>query len=82
MKTPVGDVERPLENFIVNPFDTDDFTEVNNNTIVIDKEIVKSMENISDLGEKTVRRLNSLSKQKYQYSNNFEKQCQTSETYD
>lgn len=57
MKTPVGDVERPLENFIVNPFDTDDFTEVNNNTIVIDKEIVKSMENISDLGEKTVRRL-------------------------
>ena len=57
MKTPVGNVERPLENFIVNPFDTDDFTEVNNNTIVIDKEIVKSMENISDLGEKTVRRL-------------------------
>ena len=57
MKTPVGDVERPLENFIVNPFDTDDFTEVNNNTIVINKEIVKSMENISDLGEKTVRRL-------------------------
>lgn len=57
MKTPVGDVERLLENFIVNLFDTDDFTEVNNNTIVIDEEIVKSMENISDLGEKTVRRL-------------------------
>ena len=57
MKTPVGDVERLLENFIVNLFDTDDFTEVNHNTIVIDEEIVKSMENISDLGEKTVRRL-------------------------
>lgn len=57
MKTPVGDVERLLENFIVNLFDTDDFTKVNNNTIVIDEEIVKSMENISDLGEKTVRRL-------------------------
>lgn len=57
MKTPVDDVERLLENFIVNLFDTDDFTEVNNNTIVIDEEIVKSMENISDLGEKTVRRL-------------------------
>lgn len=57
MKTPVGDVERLLENFIVNLFDTYDFTEVNNNTIVIDEEIVKSMENISDLGEKTVRRL-------------------------
>lgn len=57
MKTPVGDVERLLENFIVNLFDTDNFTEVNNNTIVIDEEIVKSMENISDLGEKTVRRL-------------------------
>ena len=57
MKTPVGNVERPLENFIVNPFDTDDFTEVNNNTIVIDEEVVKSMENISDLGEKAVRRI-------------------------
>ena len=48
----VGAVERILENFTVNPFDTDDFATVNNNTIVLDEDIVKSIKNISDLGVK------------------------------
>ena len=33
----VGDVKRFLENFIVNPFNTDDFTAINNNTIILMK---------------------------------------------
>ena len=41
----VGDMKRLLENVTVNPFDTGDFTAVNNN-------IVKSIKNISDLGKK------------------------------
>ena len=36
----LGDVKRFLENLIVNPFDTDDLTPVNNNIIVSDEEIV------------------------------------------
>ena len=47
-----GDVKRLLENFIVSQLDTDDFAAVNNNTIVFDEEIDKSIKNISDLGEK------------------------------
>ena len=37
----VDDVKRLFEYFIVNSFDTDDFTAVNNKTIVFDKEVVK-----------------------------------------
>ena len=33
----VGDVKRFLKNFIVNPFNTDDFTAINNNTIILMK---------------------------------------------
>lgn len=37
----VGDVKSLFEYFIVNSFDTDDFTAANNKTIVFDKEVVK-----------------------------------------
>ena len=48
----VGDVKRLLEIFIVNPFDTNDFTTVNNETIIFDEDLVKSVKDISDLGKK------------------------------
>ena len=48
----VGDVKSLSEKFTVNPFDAEDFTAVNNKTIVFDEEMVKSVKTISDLGEK------------------------------
>ena len=48
----VGDVKRVLKNFIVNPFDTDNFTAVKNNAIDFDEEIVKSIKSISGLGKR------------------------------
>ena len=48
----VGDVKRLLKNFLVNPFDTDEFTAVKNNAIDFDEEIVKSIKSISDLGKR------------------------------
>ena len=56
-KTPwfIGDVKRLLEYFTVDPFDTDDFTVVNNKTIIFHEEVVKSIKNISDLGEKQIK---------------------------
>ena len=50
----VGDVNKFLENFIVGHYRQ--FTAINNIKIVFDKEIVKSIKNISDLGEKQLKK--------------------------
>lgn len=63
----VGDVKSALKVFIVNPFDTKDFTDVNNKTIIFDKEDSEMVKNISDFGEKHFKDfgINSMLKQKY-----------------
>lgn len=63
----VGDVKSALKVFIVNPFDTKDFTDVNNKTIIFDKEDSEIVKNISDFGEKHFKGfgINSMLKQKY-----------------
>ena len=63
----VGDVKRALKVFIVNTFDTKDFTDVNNKTIIFDKEDSEMVKNISDFGEKHLRDfgINGMLKQKY-----------------
>ena len=63
----VGGVQRVLKVFIGNTSDTKDFTDVNNKTIIFDKEDSEMVKNISDFGEKHFRDfgINSMLKQKY-----------------
>ena len=43
-------MKKLLENLIINPFDIDYFTAATNKTIAFDEEILKSVKNISNLG--------------------------------
>lgn len=63
----VGGVQRALKVFIGNTSDTKDFTDVNNKTIIFDKEDSEIVKNISDFGEKHFKDfgINSMLKQKY-----------------
>ena len=45
-RTFAGDVKWRLENFIINPFDTNDFTTANNKTFFFGREVAKSVENV------------------------------------
>ena len=47
----VDDVQKLSEKFLVNPFESNDFTAVNNSRIVFDDDIKKSVQTISTLGE-------------------------------
>ena len=47
----IDDVQKLSEKFLLNPFESNDFTAVNNSNIVFDDEIKKSVQSISTLGE-------------------------------
>ena len=70
-------MKKLLENLIINPFDIDYFTAATNKTIAFDEEILKSVKNISNLGNKKNSSdtfgIDGLLKQKYQSLKQFRK---------
>ena len=48
----VEDIEKLSGKFLVNPFDSEEFTAVNNKTIIFDEGIIQSVKTLSALGEK------------------------------
>ena len=71
-------MKKLLENLIINPFDIDYFTAATNKTIAFDEEILKSVKNISNLGNNKKNSsdtfgINGLLKQKYQSLKQFRK---------
>ena len=47
----VEDVQKLSQKFLVNPFESDDFTAVHNSMIMFDEPIIKSIKSISMIGE-------------------------------